>query len=193
MLFQQIGLINCNDLDTFRPLSLIAGPRWLSICSFIFADLVARSFHSGRIAVTIGKYPLHSIARLQGKLPLSFRILRILRILQDFKSQEWSNTSQFSLPPSNNPQKKIWTQDDTSASTIVHRPLETSQAPRPHRLEWRFPEPAKQRKRPANVIPNGYTSCSTSVPCENTAGQKQRQKDGAIRLFSSKPMENPIV
>ena len=127
------------------------------------------------------------------KAPPIIRILRILRILQDFKSQEWTNTSQFSLPPSNNPPKKIWIQDDTSASTIVHRPLETSQAPWPHRLEWRFPEPAKQRKRPANVIPNGCTSCSTSVPCENTAGQKQRQKDGAIRLFSSKPMENPIV
>ena len=31
-----------------------------------------------------------------------------------------------------------------SVFTIVHRPLETSQAPRPHRLEWRFPEPAKE-------------------------------------------------
>ena len=100
MLFQQIGLINCNDLDTFRPLSLIAGPRWLSICSFIFADLVARSFHSGRIAVTIGKYPLHSIARLQGKLPLSSVSLESLESFKTSRVKNGQTLLSFpSLPP----------------------------------------------------------------------------------------------
>ena len=164
MLFRQTGHIKRNDLDTCTPLSLIPGPSWLSISSFVFADLVAISFPGGKIAVTIGRCPLQSIAWLQGKLPLSFGIQALLKV------------------PSHNPPKYVWIHLDTSMSTIVHRPLETSQAPRPHRLEWRFPEPAKEttwRCDPEQVL--AYSTQAAQQAClvrtqQAKSGQKQRQK-----------------
>ena len=145
MLFQQTGHIKRNDLDTCTPLSLIPGPSWLSISSFVFADLVAISFPGGKIAVTIGRCPLHSIAWLQGKLPLSFGILRIL---QEFKSQKWSSSSQGSLSQS---PKYVWIQVCPQLSTglwRLHRIL------RHIALSGAFRN--LPRKRLGDVIPSRY-------------------------------------
>ena len=169
MLFQQTGHIKRNDLGTCTPLSLIPGPSWLSISSFVFADLVAISFPGGKIAVTIGRCPLQSIAWLQGKLPLS---IGILRILQEFKSQKWSNSSQCSLPQS----PKICL--DTSGYKYVHNCSQASGdfTGSSATSSWVALSGTCQGNDLEMWSRAGtglqYTSCATSVPCENTAGQK---------------------
>ena len=134
------------------------------------------SFTGGKNAVTIGRCPLHSIVWLQGKFPLSFGILRIL---QEFKSQKLSNTSQCSLPfPLTIPQNM----SGYKCVHNFHRPLETSQDPQTHRLEWRFLEPAKEttwRCDPEQVL--AYSTQAAQQAClvrtqQAKSGQKQRQK-----------------
>ena len=68
------GHIKCNDLGSCTLLSLIPGPSWLYSSSLVLMDLVVTSFADSKIAVTIDKWPVHSIAKLQVKLPLSFGI-----------------------------------------------------------------------------------------------------------------------
>ena len=201
MLFQQTGHIKRNDLGTCTPLSLIPGPSWLSISSFVFVDLVAISFPGGKIAVTIGRCPLQSIAWLQGKLPLSIGIR--YPYIEPFKSSKVKNGQTLLNVPSHNPPKYVWIHLDTSMSTIVHRPLETSQAPRPHRLEWRFPEPAKEttwRCDPEQVL--AYSTQAAQQAClvrtqQAKSGQKQRQKNNPPCNSGSDPdpwiFKGPLV
>ena len=108
MLFRQTGHIKRNDLDTCTPLSLIPGPSWLSISSFVFADLVAMSFPGGKIAVTIGRCPLHSNAWLQGKLPLLFGVGILWIHSRVQKSKMVKLFSRFPPIPSHNPPKYVW-------------------------------------------------------------------------------------
>ena len=102
--------------------------------------------------------------------------------LESFKSSKVKNCQALLNVPSHNPPKYVWIHLDTSMSTIVHRPLETSQAPRPHRLEWRFPEPAKETTRrcdPEQVL--AYSTQAAQQAClvrtqQAKSGQKQTKK-----------------
>ena len=52
------------------------------------------------------------------------------------------------------------------------------------------------RKRLGDGIPNRYTSCATSVPCEKAAGQKwpkAETKRWGGKTFSLKPIKNLIL
>ena len=107
-----------------------------------FAAMPFPDFCGGNMAVTNWQISSAFHCMITKKAPLIIRYP-----WNPARAQKSKMVKHFSFFPSTIPQNMSgykYVIVCHSMSTIIHRPPETSQVPRPHRLEWRFPEPARQ-------------------------------------------------